>query len=116
MSAGLYTYVVELKHDAGISRLGNAAYREVSSQTHALLPKLMAERGMKMLEMYHLDPQHRAYLILEARRVEDVRDVLYQSKFMHWCEGNIYPVTVMGETAWFDDGPEPGVNAEERAP
>ena len=106
----LNTYIVELKHDPGTSRLGNESYRQVSSEANARLPVLMAERGMKVLGNYHLDPQHRVYLLIEARTVEDVRDVLYKSKFIHYCDGQIYPATELGENMWFDDGEPPGVN------
>ena len=34
---------------------------------------------MKMIGAYHLDPEHRSILIFEAKSVEDVRDVLYES-------------------------------------
>jgi hypothetical protein len=40
---------------------------------------------------YHLDPEHRS--ILEARSVEDVRDLLYESGFMGWCDGRMFPTT-----------------------
>jgi len=36
------------------------------------------------------DPR-RSILIWEAPSVEDVRDVLYESGFMHWCDGRIFP-------------------------
>jgi hypothetical protein len=90
-------YIVELAHDPGISPLGNGAYRPVARETRALLPKLLAERGIKSLGMYHLDPGHRALLILEARSVEEVRDALYQAKLLHWCTGQIYPATPLNQ-------------------
>ena len=110
MAATLNIYVVELWHEAGIAQLGNATYRPAVNETHHLLPALLAERGIRMLGMYHLDPQHRAYLVMEAKSVEDVRDVLYLSKFMHWCDGRIYPATALGDM-WFGEGLPPAVNA-----
>ena len=93
----LNLYIAEMWHEAGISPRGNGAYRPVSHQSRALLPKLMAERGMRSLGMYRLDPSHRAIFIFEARSVEDVRDVLYNAKFLHWCDGQIFPVTRLNE-------------------
>ena len=110
MAEKLNKYVIELWHEAGVAQLGNASYRPAVSETHHLLPQLMDARGMRMLGTYHLDPQHRAYLIMEARSVEDVRDVLYLSKFMHWCDGRIYPATDLAER-WFGEGLPPAVNA-----
>lgn len=97
MTDKLNLYIAELWHQAGVSPLGNGAYRPVARESRALLPKLMAERGMKCLGIYRLDPTHRAMCIFEARSVEDVRDVLYKAKFMHWWEGQIFPATRLGE-------------------
>jgi hypothetical protein len=90
-------YVVELWHEPGISPLGNASYRKMANRTHEKLPGLMEQREMKMIGAYHLDPEHRAILIFEAKTVEDVRDVLYESGFMHWCNGRIFPTTPLSE-------------------
>jgi hypothetical protein len=71
-------YVVELWHEPGISPLSNAAYRKMANRTHESMPGLLEQREMKMIGAYHLDPEHRAILIIEAKTVEDVRDVLYE--------------------------------------
>jgi hypothetical protein len=70
----LNQYVIELWHEPGISPLGNAAYRARASKTHEILPGLMERRGMKVIGAYHLDPEHRAILIWEAKAVEDAPD------------------------------------------
>lgn len=90
-------YVVELWHDPGMSPLSNAGSRRIAKRTYDVLPGLMEARGMKMIGGYHLDPEHRAILIFEAKTVEDVRDVLYQSGFMHFCDGRIFPTTPLAE-------------------
>ena len=90
-------YVVELWHEPGISPLSNAAYRKLANCTHESIPGLMEPRGMKMIGAYHLDPEHRAILIFEANTVEDVRDVLYESGFMGWCNGRIFPTTPLAD-------------------
>lgn len=90
-------YVVELWHEPGMSPLSNAASRRMANRTHELLPGLMEARGMTMIGAYHLDPEHRSILIFEAKTVEDVRDVLYESGFMHWCDGRIFPTTPLPE-------------------
>lgn len=104
-------YIVELWHEPGISPLGNAVYREKANRTHAVLPGLLEKHSMTMTGAYHLDPEHRSILIFEAPSVEDVRDVLYESGFMHWCDGRIYPTTPLQEMhKWAaeqdTDGPE----------
>src|SRR5262245_57559840 len=82
LAVKLNDYVIELWHEPGISPLGNAAYRKMSQRTHNALPSLMEKRGMKAVGAYHLDPEHRAILIWQAKSVEDVRDVLYEAGFM----------------------------------
>ena len=93
----LNNYLIELWHEPGISPLGNLTYRKMAERTHKALPGLMEKRGMKVVGSYHLDPEHRAILIWQAKSVEDVRDVLYESGFMHYCDGRIYPTTPLGE-------------------
>jgi hypothetical protein len=90
-------YVAELWHEPGMSPLSNPASRRMSNRTHEVLPGLMEKREMKMIGAYHLDPEHRSILIFEAKSVEDVRDVLYESGFMHWCDGRIFPTTPLPE-------------------
>ena len=93
----LHKYLVELWHEPGISPLSNPTYRKMSQRTHEKLPGLMEKRGIKMIGDYHLDPEHRAILVFEARSVEDVRDLLYQSGFMGWCNGRIFPTTPLSQ-------------------
>jgi hypothetical protein len=97
MSVKLNLYIAELWHQAGISPLGNGAYRPVARESRDLLPKMMAEHGVKCLGIYRLDPTHRAIFLFEARTIEDVRDVLAKSRFMHWFDGQIFPATRLGD-------------------
>jgi hypothetical protein len=93
----LNKYLVELWHEPGISPLSNPTYRKMSQRTHEKMPALMEKYGIKMLGDYHLDPEHRAILIFEAKSVEDVRDLLYESGFMGWCDGRIFPTTPLSQ-------------------
>jgi hypothetical protein len=90
-------YVVELWHEPGISPLSNPTYRELARKTHEGMPALMEKLGITMIGDYHLDPEHRSILIFEARSVEDVRDLLYQSGYMGWCDGRIFPTTPLSQ-------------------
>ena len=92
-----HRYLVELWHEPGISPLSNPTYRQMAQATHEKMPALMEKLGITMLGDYHLDPEHRAILIFEARSVEDVRDLLYQSGYMGWCNGRIFPTTKLSE-------------------
>lgn len=97
MSEKVNQYVVELWHEPSMSPLSNMSTREQASKAQALLPILMKQRGMKMVGSYHLDPEHRAILVFEAKSVEDVRDVLYECGYMHFCDGRIFPCTPLAE-------------------
>ena len=90
-------YLAELYHDPGISPAANAAARQRARETHAVLPRLMAEKNVSMIAEYHLDPEHRAILVFDAPSIEAVRDVLVQSGFMQYCDGRIYPVSTLKE-------------------
>jgi hypothetical protein len=91
------TYLVELWHEPGISPLSNPRYRRMAQRTHEKLPALMEKHGIKMVADYHLDPEHRSILVFEASSVEDVRDLLYESGFMGWCDGRIFPTTPLSQ-------------------
>jgi len=92
-----HQYLVELWHEPGISPLSNPVYRKMSERTHAKTPAMCEKHGVKMIGAWHLDPEHRAILILEAQTVESVRDLLYESGYMGWCNGRIYPTTPLSE-------------------
>ena len=90
-------YLVELWHAPHASPLSNAAVKQKAIDTHAALPVLMEAKGIRQTASYHLDPEHRAILIFEGPSVESVRDLLYESGFMHWCDGRVYPTTPLSE-------------------
>jgi hypothetical protein len=90
-------YLVELWHEPGISPLSNPTYRKLSQRTHEKMPAALEKYGVALIGDYHLDPEHRSILIMEARSVEDVRDLLYEVGFMGWCDGRIYPTTPLSE-------------------
>jgi hypothetical protein len=90
-------YLVELWHEPGITPFSNPTYAKMAQRTHERMPALLAKYGIEMTGDYHLDPEHRAILIFEARSVEDVRDLLYESGYMGWCNGRIFPTTPLSQ-------------------
>ncbi len=92
-------YAVELWHEVNVSPFGNNAYRKISAESRELLPKMLAEHGLKSHGLFHLRPGNRALFILEGESVEDVRDALYKSKLMHWNDGQIFPVSRLYDAA-----------------
>jgi hypothetical protein len=91
------TYVAELWHGPDMSPLSNPTVRVMANRVHSRLPELLAKKGIKKLADWHLDPEHRAIIVLEAPNVEAVRDLLYESGLMGYCDGRIYPARPLSE-------------------
>ena len=91
------TYIAELWHGPEMSPLSNPRARAIANRAHERAPELMAKKGVKRLGAWHLDPEHRAILILEAPTVEAVRDLLYEAGYMAYCDGRIYPATPLAD-------------------
>ena len=91
------TYIAERYHDPQMSPWANAAVRKQAQRTGEALPGLMAEKDITMIGDYHLDPENREILIFEAPSVETVRDLLYESGFIHFNNGRIYPASRLSE-------------------
>ena len=91
------TYVVELFHGPDMSPLTNATVRAHAIKVTEALPRIMAEKGITPIGDYHLDPEHRLILIYDAPDIEAVRDLLYDSGFMLYNDGRIYPASSHAE-------------------
>jgi hypothetical protein len=52
---------------------------------------------VKIVMELHLDPNHKAFLLLEAPTAEAVRDFLVLAGYMHYTENEFYLVTPVQE-------------------
>jgi hypothetical protein len=91
------TYVAELWHGPEMSPLSNPVARALANRVQERLPGLLAAKGIKKIADWHLDPEHRAFVVLEAPSAEAVRDLLYESGLMGYCDGRIYPARPLSE-------------------
>jgi hypothetical protein len=91
------TYVAELWHGPDMSPVSNPVARALANGVQERMPELLAKKGIKKIGDWHLDPEHRAFVVLEAPNVEVVRDLLYESGLMGYCDGRIYPARSLAE-------------------
>ena len=92
----LNTYVVELWHEVRASGLGGLSTRKfVNEVILKAVPKLLEEKNIKQIAVYHLDPEHRVIAIFEAPSIEILRDFLYESGYMHIAHATIHIATPM---------------------
>ena len=90
-------YAVIGSHPPDICPLSNKAVRAFAKKTYAQLPKLLKRYDTKLLLDIHLDPGHRAFMLLEAPNAEAVRDLLIVSGFAHFLDFQFYLVTPIKE-------------------
>ena len=90
-------YVIMLSHPPHLSPLSNKVTREMADKSYAQMPTLTEKHKVKVVAGYHLDPEHRAMVVVEAPSIEAVRDLLYEAGFMHWNDATIYPTTPLHE-------------------
>ena len=73
--------------------MANKAVRAWSAKNMKNLSKMEKKFHLKVLQNLHLDPNHKALILFEARKAEDVRDFIAEAGFMHFCENEFYFVT-----------------------
>ena len=90
-------YLAELSHTPTECPLSNKISRDLAKKALASVPALGQKHNVRPIATYHLDPEHRGIVIVDAPSVEAVRDLLFEAGFMHFCDGRIYPVTSLDE-------------------
>jgi hypothetical protein len=77
--------------------MSNRAVREFALKSAKALPKLEKELHVKVLLNIHLDPNHKAFMLVEAPKAEAVRDYIVRAGFMHYSENEFYLVTPVAD-------------------
>ena len=90
-------YAVIQHHPANICPMTNKTVRNFAKEMFPKLPALGAKLGVKVVTNIHLDPDHKAFLLLYAKSAEAARDFLVQGGFAHFTEMNFYLVTPVEE-------------------
>ncbi len=80
-------------HPPNICPMSNKAVREMAKKTYAQLPALCKKYNVKVLLDIHLDPNHKAFMLLEAPNAEAVRDLVTMAGFVHFLNLDFHLVT-----------------------
>lgn len=79
-------YAILQSHPANICPMTNKGVRAFAKATFAKEPELAKRLGVKVIMNLHLDPNHKAFLLLEAPNAEAARDFLVQGGYTHFTE------------------------------
>jgi len=90
-------YAILQSHPPDNCPMTNKAVREFALKNLPELPAKAEKAGVKVLLNIHLDPAHKAMLLLDAPSAEVARDLLFDSGFMHFTEMEFYLVTPIEE-------------------
>jgi hypothetical protein len=96
-------YAVIHHHPPDNCPIANKAVRAFAQQAYANLPKLEQELGVKTVLNIHLDPGHKALMVLEAPTAEAARDLLVRGGFMHFTDMEFHLVTPIAEILQYAD-------------
>ncbi len=90
-------YAVIQSHDADICPMTNKSVREFLMKKMPEHEQLTKKLGVKVLSEIHLDPDHKAFMLFEAKSAEAVRDFLVQGGYTHYLRTEFYMVTPVAE-------------------
>lgn len=90
-------YAVLQSHPPDDCPMTNKAVRAFMKKAFAKLPALKKKMGIKTVLDIHLDPAHKALLIVDAPSAEIVRDMLVQGGYMHFVQMELYLVSPISE-------------------
>jgi hypothetical protein len=77
--------------------LTNKAVREFGKKVFANAPAVAKELNLNVLSYLHLDPNHKAFMLMEVPSAEAARDYLVRAGFMHFTEMEFHLVTPIEE-------------------
>lgn len=90
-------YAVIQSHEADICPMTNKRVREFAMKTFSSHEALAKKLGVKVLMELHLDPDHKAFALFEAKSAEAVRDYLVQAGYTHYSRTEFHLVTPVSE-------------------
>jgi hypothetical protein len=86
-----------IQHPPDNCPLANKAVRGFVQQALTNLPRLEQELRVTTILNIHLDPGHKALMVLEAPTAEAARDFLVRGGFMHFTDMEFHLVTPVEE-------------------
>jgi hypothetical protein len=90
-------YAILQSHPPDNCPMTNAAVRDFVMKSFPAIPDIAKELGVTVIANDHLDPAHKALLVLEAPTAEAARDFVFRAGFMHFTEMEFYLVTPVEE-------------------
>ena len=90
-------YAILQSHPPDNCPLTNEKVRKFAMEHLPRLDEMARARGVTIIANDHLDPAHKAIMILEAPSAETVRDLVFEAGFMHFTEMEFYMVTPVAE-------------------
>lgn len=77
-------YGILQSHSPDICPITNKTVRDFAKKAFPKMDEVAKKHGVKVLSYDHLDPDHRAFMVLEAKSAEDARDFLFEAGFAHF--------------------------------
>ncbi len=91
-------YVILQHHPPNNCPMSSKAARSWAKKQFALMDGLAKELKIKFVIPYlHLDPAHKALMVLEAPSAEAVRDFIIRGGFLHFLDNDLYLATPVAE-------------------
>jgi hypothetical protein len=93
-------YAILTDHGPGECPISSRSAREWFRRTYPQINDLAKELDVKFIVPFiHLDPSHKALLLLEAASAEKVRDFIVRAGLMHYLNSEMYLVSPISEIA-----------------
>jgi hypothetical protein len=77
--------------------MSNKAVREMAKKAYEQLPALCKKLNVKVLLDIHLDPNHKALMLLEAPTAEAARDLVMMAGFGYFLDLDFHLVTPIAD-------------------
>jgi hypothetical protein len=90
-------YAILQSHPPDNCPMTNRAVREFAMEHLPKIDEYASNHGVRVLAFDHLDPAHRALLLLEAPTAEAARDFVFDAGFVHFTEMEFFLVTPVAE-------------------
>jgi hypothetical protein len=90
-------YAILQSHPPDNCPLTSKAVRDFAMEYLPKIGENAAKHGVTVHNYDHLDPAHRALLLLDAPTAESARDFVFEAGFMHFTEMEFFLVTPVDE-------------------
>ncbi len=82
-------FVITAEHEADLCPSSNATTRGMIQEGAKLMPDLAQKLGVGIVTLNVFGPDHVIVGVVEAERIESVREFVWQARLMQWNKVNI---------------------------